>query len=260
MNSGKYLFSQLVEFLPKRVFDGIVKKYSGDKYVKTFTCWNQLLVMMYGQLSSCDSLREVICIIDAIKNKSYHLGFGSGDIKLSNVAYANANRDYRIFEEFAYYMINLAQSKRLDREFVLHGKFYAFDSTTIDLCLSLFQWAFFRKTKGGIKVHTLFDVVTQIPTYIHITEAKVHDVNAMDDIPYEPYAFYIFNKGYYDLARLYRINIIDSYFVIRQKSHLNYEIVDEKTCWTTRITFCLIKRYASRAIRPRRSISVLSVG
>jgi len=226
MNSGKYLFSQLVDFLPKRIFDGIIKKYGGDKYVKTFTCWNQLLVMMFGQLSSCDSLREVICIIDAIKNKSYHLGFGTGDIKLSNVAYANANRDYKIFEEFAHYMINLAQSKRLDREFVLHGKFYAFDSTTIDLCLSLFQWALFRTTKGGIKVHTLFDVVTQIPTYIHITEAKVHDVNAMDDIPYEPYAFYIFDKGYYDLARLYRINIIDSYFVIRQKSHLNYEIVD----------------------------------
>ena len=226
MNSGKYLFSQLVEFLPKRIFDGIVKKYGGDKYVKTFTCWNQLLVMMFGQLSSCDSLREVICIIDAIKNKSYHLGFGAGDIKLSNVSYANANRDYRIFEEFAYYMIDLAQSKRLDREFILHGKFYAFDSTTIDLCLSLFQWAFFRQTKGGIKVHTLFDVVTQIPTYIHITEAKVHDMNAMDDIPYEPNAFYIFDKGYYDLARLYRISIINSFFVIRQKSHLNYEIVD----------------------------------
>ena len=226
MNTGKYIFSQFVEFLPKRVFDGIVKKYNGDKYVKTFTCWSQLLVMMFGQLSSCDSLREVICIIDAIKNKSYHLGFGNGDIKLSNVAYANANRDYKIFEELAHYMINLAQSKRLDREFVLHGKFYAFDCTTIDLCLSLFQWALFRTTKGGIKVHTMFDVVTQIPTYIHITEAKVHDVNAMDDIPYEPYAFYIFDKGYYDLARLYRINIIDSYFVIRQKAHLNYEIVD----------------------------------
>lgn len=226
MNTGKYIFSQFVEFLPKRVFDGIVKKYNGDKYVKTFTCWSQLLVMMFGQLSSSDSLREVICIIDAIKNKSYHLGFGNGDIKLSNVAYANANRDYKIFEELAHYMINLAQSKRLDREFVLHGKFYAFDSTTIDLCLSLFQWALFRTTKGGIKVHTMFDVVTQIPTYIHITEAKVHDVNAMDDIPYEPYAFYIFDKGYYDLARLYRINIIDSYFVIRQKAHLNYEIVD----------------------------------
>src|SRR5574344_1372967 len=226
MNSGKYVFSQLVELLPKRIFDGIVKKYGGDMYVKTLTCWNQLLVMMFGQLSSCDSLREVVCIIDAIKNKSYHLGFGSGDIKLSNVAYANANRDYRIFEEFAYYMINLSQSKRLDREFVLHGKFYAFDSTTIDLCLSLFQWAFFRKTKGGIKVHTLFDVVTQIPTYIHITEAKVHDGNARGDIPYEPYAFYIFDKGYYDLARLYTIDSIASYYIIREKVSLQYEIVD----------------------------------
>ena len=226
MNSGKYVFSQLVEFLPKRTFDGIVKKYQGDRYVKTFTYWNQLLVMMYGQLSGCDSLREVICIIDAIKTKSYHLGFGSGDIKLSNVAYANANRDYKIFEEFARHMIDLAQSKRLDREFILHGKFYAFDSTTIDLCLSLFQWAYFRKTKGGIKVHTLFDVVTQIPTHIHITEAKVHDMNAMDDIPYEPFAFYIFDKGYFDLARLFKIDLIDSFYVIRQKSRLNYEVVE----------------------------------
>ena len=182
--------------------------------------------MMFGQLSSCDSLRELVCIIDAIKTKSYHLGFGSGEIKLSNLSYANAHRDYRIFEEFAYHMIELAQKMRLDREFILHGKYYAFDSTTIDLCLSLFHWALFRKTKGGVKVHTLFDVVTQIPTFIHITEANVHDVNAMDDIPYEPYAFYIFDKGYYDLARLYRINTIDSFFVIRQKSRLNYEVVD----------------------------------
>jgi hypothetical protein len=226
MNSGKYVFSQLVAFLPKRVFDMIVKRYSGDKWVKTFTCWNQLLVMMYGQLAACDSLREVVCIIDSIKNKSYHLGFGNGEIKLSNLSYANVNRDYRIFEEFAFYMINLAQSKRITRPFELHGKFYAFDSTTIDLCLSLFKWAYFRKNKGGIKVHTLFDVVTQIPTYIHITEAKVHDVNMMDLIPYEPYAFYIFDKGYYDLARLFVINTIGSYFVIRQKSHLKYEVVD----------------------------------
>lgn len=226
MNSGKYVFSQLVDFLPKRVFDMIVKRYEGDKWVKTFTCWNQLLVMMYGQLAACDSLREVACIVDSIKNKSYHLGFGTGDIKLSNLSYANVSRDYKIFEEFAFYMINLAQSKRIEKPFKLHGKFYAFDSTTIDLCLSLFKWAYFRKNKGGIKVHTLFDVVTQIPTYIHITEAKVHDVNAMDEIPYEPYAFYIFDKGYYDLARLYTINTIDSYFVIRQKSHLRYEVVE----------------------------------
>ena len=131
----KGIFSQLVSFLPKRVFDGIVKRHEGDKRVKHFTCWNQLLVMMFGQLAGCDSLREVAAIIDAIKSKSYHLGFGSGDIKLSNLSYANANRDYKIFEEFAYPMINLAQSKRITRPFVLNGKFYAFDSTTIDLCM-----------------------------------------------------------------------------------------------------------------------------
>ena len=208
MNAGKYIFSQLVSFLPKRVFDGIVKRHEGDKWVKHFTCWNQLLVMMFGQLAGCDSLREVAAIIDAIKSKSYHLGFGSGDIKLSNMSYANANRDYKIFEEFAYYMIDLAQN-----------------STTIDLCMSLFEWAYFRKTKSGIKVHTLFDVVTQIPTYIHITEAKLHDVKAMDEIPYEPNAFYIFDKGYYDLARLYRIQCIGSMFIIRAKEHLKYGIV-----------------------------------
>lgn len=106
MNAGKYIFSQLVSFLPKRVFDDIVKRHEGDKWVKHFTCWNKLLVMMFGQLAGCDSLREVAAIIDAIKSKSYHLGFGSGDIKLNNLSYANANRDYKIFEEFAYHMIN----------------------------------------------------------------------------------------------------------------------------------------------------------
>jgi len=181
--------------------------------------------MIYGQLSACDSLREVAYIVDSIKYKRYHLEFGKEDIKLSNLSYANVNRDYKIFEEFAYYMINLAQSKRINRPFELHGKFYAFDSTTIDLCLSLFKWAYFRKNKGSIKVHTLFDAVTQIPTYI-LTKAKVHDVNAMGEILYEPYAFYIFDKGYYDLARLYTINTIGFFFVIRQKSYFRYEIVD----------------------------------
>ena len=226
MNTGKYVFSQLIEFLPKRIFDGIVKRHSGDKWTKAMSCWNQLLLMMFGQLSGCDSLRELACVIAAHQSKSYHLGFGKGPFARSTLEYANANRDYKIFEEFAYYMINLAQSKRIDREFVINGKFYAFDSTTIDLCLSLYEWARFRKTKGGIKVHTLFDVVTQIPVYIHITEAKIHDMNAMDDIPYEPYAFYIFDKGYYDLARLYTIATIGSHFIIRQKSSFDYEVID----------------------------------
>lgn len=226
MNKGKYVFTQLVEFLPKRVFDWIVMKYQGDKYIKWFTCWNQLLIMMYGQLSGCESLRELVCIISAHTPKSYHLGFGKSVITRSNLAKANANRDCKIFEEFAYRMISIAQEKRITKEFEITGRFYAFDSTTIDLCLNLFWWASFRKTKGGIKVHTLYDVVTQIPTFLHITEAKVNDMNAMDEIPYEPNAYYIFDRGYFDLERLFTVNLIRSNFIIRQRGHLQYKIVD----------------------------------
>jgi hypothetical protein len=225
MNQGKYVFSQLVEFLPKRVFDCIVMKYQGDKYIKTFSCWNQLLIMMFGQLAGCESLRELVCVITAHTPKSYHLGFGKTAITRSNLSKSNANRDHMIFEEFAYKMISIAQSKRITKEFEIAGRFYAFDSTTIDLCLSLFWWAHFRKAKGGIKVHTLFDVVTQIPTFLHITEAKVNDMNAMDDIPYERNAYYIFDRGYFDLARLYTINTINSNFIIRERGQLQYKVV-----------------------------------
>lgn len=226
MNNGKYVFSQVVNFLPKRVFDCIVMKYQGDKYIKSFSCWNQLLIMMYGQLSGCESLRELVCILTAHAPKSYHLGFGKSLITRSNLAKANANRDSKIFEEFAYKMISIAQEKRITKEFELSGRFYAFDSTTIDLCLNLFWWASFRKTKGGIKVHTLYDVVTQIPIFLHITEAKVHDMNAMDQIPYEPNAYYIFDRGYFDLARLFTINLIGSNFIIRERGQLQYEIIE----------------------------------
>ena len=183
MHTGKYVFAQLVEFLPQKFFQRIVLEYQGDKYVKSFSCWNQMLVMMYGQLAGCDSLRELVSILEAHNRKSYHLGFGKSGITRSNLSKANENRDYHIFEKFAYKMIDIAQKKRLTREFEIEGRFYAFDSTTIDLCLSLFWWAKFRKTKSGIKMHTLFDVATQIPAFIHITEARVHDSKAMDEIP-----------------------------------------------------------------------------
>ena len=226
MLTGKYVFAQLIEFLPQKTFQRIVMKYQGDKYIKSFSCWNQLLIMMYGQLSGCESLRELVCITTAHCPKSYHLGFGKSLITRSNLAKANANRDCKIFEEFAYKMISIAQRKRLTREFEICGRFYAFDSTTIDLCLNLFWWASFRKTKGGIKVHTLYDVVTQIPTFLHITEAKVNDMNAMDEIPYEPNAYYIFDRGYFDLARLFTINLIGSNFIIRERGQLQYEIIE----------------------------------
>lgn len=226
MYSGKYVFAQLIEFLPQKAFQRIVMKYQGDKYIKSFSCWNQLLIMMYGQLSGCDSLRELVCIITAHAPKSYHLGFGKSLITRSNLSKANANRDCRIFEEFAYKMIFIAQGKRITKEFEINGRFYAFDSTTIDLCLNLFWWASFRKAKGGIKVHTLYDVVTQIPTFLHITKAKVHDMNAMDEIPYEPNAYYIFDRGYFDLARLFTINLIGSNFIIRERGQLQYRIIE----------------------------------
>lgn len=226
MNNGKYVFAQLIEFLPQKAFQRIVIRYQGDKYIKSLSCWNQLLIMMFGQLAGCDSLRELVCIIAAHEPKSYHLGFGKTAITRSNLSKANANRDHKIFEEFAYKMITIAQRKRITKEFEIAGRFYAFDSTTIDLCLSLFWWANFRKAKAGIKVHTLYDVVTQIPTFLHITEAKVHDMNAMDEIPYESNAYYIFDRGYFDLARLFTINSIGSNFIIRERGQLQYEIID----------------------------------
>jgi len=213
MIQGKYVFAQLIEFLPSRFFDGIVEKYKGNRYVKHFTCWNQLLVMIFGQLSNRDSLRELIISLDAHSQKSYHLGFGKS-VTRSNLAKANESRDYRIFEELAYYLIGNARKKLSNDDFEVKGKVYAFDSTTIDLCLSVFWWANFRKTKGGIKIHTLYDI---------ITDAKVHDVKAMDLIPYESGAYYIFDRGYVDFERLYRITQLGSYFVIRSKKNMQFE-------------------------------------
>lgn len=223
MNKGKYVYAQIVEFLPQWMFDNIVKKYDGNRYVKHFTCWNQLLVMIFGQLTTRDSLRDLIVAIDAHNKKSYHLGFGKS-VTRSNLSKANEKRDCRIFEEFAYYLIDVARQKRSNNDFEIKGKVYAFDSTTIDLCLSVFWWAKFRKHKGGIKVHTLLDITTQIPAFLHITAATVHDVKAMDVIPYEVGAYYIFDRGYVDYARLYKITELDSYFVVRSKKNLQFNV------------------------------------
>ena len=222
MNHGKYVFSQLVEFLPQRVFDRLVAKYNGNKSVKHFTCWNQLLCMLFGQLSSRESLRDLITVIEAHQSKSYHLGFGK-NVTRSNLSKANENRNYKIFEDFANHLILIAQEKNSNDSFEIKGNIYAFDSSTIDLCLSVFWWAHFRKTKAGIKLHTLFDVNTQIPVFIHITEANIHDVHSMDIINYEPFAYYIFDRGSFDYLRLYRITKASAYFVVRAKSNLKFK-------------------------------------
>ena len=221
MNQGKYVFSQLVKFLPQRVFDRITANYQGNKSVKHFTCWNQLLCMIFGQLSARESLRDLITTIEAHQSKSYHLGFGKS-VTRSNLSKANEKRNYKIYEEFANHLISIAQFKNSNDTFDIKGNIYAFDSSTVDLCLSVFCWAHFRKTKAGIKLHTLFDVNTQIPVFIHITKANIHDVNAMDVIDYEPLAYYIFDRAYVDYKRLYRITKAKAYFVVRAKSNIKF--------------------------------------
>ena len=227
MHQDKFVFAQLVSFLNRNHFNYLVRKYESDKYIKFFSCWNQLLTLMFGQLSNRESLRDLIIAINAHQKKSYHLGFGKHVTK-SNLAKANQNRDYHIFEDFAYFLVNEARRKRAVDIFKLGGNIYAFDSTTIDLCLDVFWWAKFRKYKGGIKIHTLYDIETQIPTFLHVTNAKVNDVNAMDVIPYEIGSYYVFDRGYNDFNRLYKIKTLDSFFVIRSKKNLQYKCIKWK--------------------------------
>ncbi|MEE0978112.1 MAG: IS4 family transposase, partial [Muribaculaceae bacterium] len=223
MNKDKYVFAQLVQFMDRNHFNYLVRKYEGDKYVKSFSCWNQLLTMMFGQLTNRESLRDLIVATEAHSGKLYHLGMGKS-VTRSNLSKANEQRDYRIFEEFAYFMIEEARRKRQTEIFKLGGAVYAFDSTTIDLCLAVFDWAKFRSKKGGIKVHTLYDIEAQVPAFLHITTASVHDSKAMPQIPLEENAYYIFDRGYNDFAQLYRIHTIGACFVIRAKNNVKYRV------------------------------------
>ena len=202
MNKGKYVFSQLLDFLDKDVFLRISNKYNGNRYVKSFTCWNQLAVMMFGQLSNRESLRDLVLATQAHASKAFHLGFGKAATR-SNLSKANNNRDCRIFEDFAYRVMADAQKCRAVEIFK-------------------FEWALFRKKKGGIKLHTLYDIETQIPTFFHITPARQHDTKAMDVIPYEENSFYIFDRAYNDFGRLFTINGVGAYFVVRGRKNNDF--------------------------------------
>ena len=230
MNQGKYVFAQLTDFLPQRVFDRLVYEYNGNQYIKHFSCWNQLLSMVFGQLAGRDSLRDLMVSLEPHKPKYYHLGFGKGTSR-SNFANANEKRDFRIFEDYAFYLIDQARkSSIVDQDFQLNieGNVYAFDSSTIDLCLSVFWWAEFRKTKGGIKLHTLYDIKTSIPCFIHVSAASMNDMRAMDLLYYEPGGYYIFDRGYIDYARLFRIHQSSAFFVCRAKDNLQFQRIYSK--------------------------------
>ncbi len=228
MNKDKYVFAQLLEYLDYDKFRHLVDKYDGNRYVKHLTCWNQLLALMFGQLSNRESLRDLVVALEAHQSKCYHLGLGRNPVAKTTFATANQNRDYRIFEEFAFYMMDQARSKRATDIFKLKGKVYAFDSTTIPLCLSVFWWAKFRKRKGGVKAHVLYDLESQVPAYFHITKASVHDSKAMKEIPYESGSFYVFDRGYNAFKELYRIHRHESFFVVRAKKNLLYKCIKWK--------------------------------
>ena len=196
MNKDKYVFAQFSDFLDHNKFRRLVDKHNGDFHVKHFTCWHQLLTLMFGQLSGRESLRDLTTVLDAHKSKCYHLGLGSSPASRNTLSVANQNRDYHVFEEYAFFMMDEARRKCATDIFMLGGKVYAFDSTTIPLCLSMFHWAKFRSRKGGVKAHVLYDLETHVPSFYHITTASVHDSKAKSAIPCESGSCYVFDRGY----------------------------------------------------------------
>jgi len=224
VNQGQTLFSQIMIYIPKHRFDALVKKYKGDYKVQSFTCWEQFLVMAFAQLTYRESLRDIEICLRAMQNKLYHIGIRS-KISRSTLADANQNRDWRIYADFATVLINQAKELYRNDKFFkeLDETVYALDSTTIDLCLSLFPWAKFRKTKSAIKIHTLLNLQNNIPSFISITDGSVHDVNILDELITEIGAFYVLDKGYIDFERLYNLNLSNAYFVTRAKSNFQYK-------------------------------------
>jgi transposase len=220
MHQGKIVLAQLLEYLPRYDFNQCVARYQGNRGVREFSCLDQYISMAFAQLTGRDSLRDTITCLQAMRKKLYHAGFRSLPAR-STLAEANEKRDWRIYADFAQVLIKTARTLYLDEEFgvELHQTAYALDSTTIDLCLSLFPWAHFRKSKAAVKMHTLLDLRGNIPVSITVTTGKVHDVNLLDQLPLEPGAIYIFDRGYLDFLRLYRIHQAPAFFVTRSKKN-----------------------------------------
>ena len=223
MNTGQIVFSQITNHLPMHSFRRCVKRYHGNRKIKSFSCLDQYLVMAFAQMTFRESLRDIEACLKAQEKKLYHMGI-QGTVARNTLANANKVRDWRIYADFAQSLIAIARRLYSGDEFDLDLKntVYALDSSTIDLCLSVFPWAPFRKSKAAIKLHTLLDIRGNIPTFIHITDGKVHDVNVLDLFVFEPGSFYIMDRAYLDFSRLYSMNEQRSFFVLRAKSNLKF--------------------------------------
>ena len=223
MYRGRIIFSQIMDWLPRYEFDKCVQRYRGDNRVRTFTCYDQFLTMAFAQLTYRESLRDIETCLTALKPKLYHAGI-SGSVSRSTLAEANEKRDWRIFADFAQVLIGQARVLYAKEDFgvELDQAAYALDSTTIDLCLSLFPWAKFRKRNGAIKLHTLLDLRGNFPSTVIVTSGKVSDVKILDRLVFEPGAFYIMDRGYVDFARLYSIDLSSSFFITRAKKNFQF--------------------------------------
>jgi transposase len=225
MNKGKYVFAQLMDFINDYEFSKCVERYQGDYRIRDLSCWNQFLCMAFGQITHRESVTDIITCLNAHKKNAYHLGIKQV-VAISTLTRANENRDWRIYADFAQHLIRLTRPLYInDNDFKvdIDNTVYALDSSTIDLCLSVFVWAKFRKHKAAVKLHTLLDLRGDLPTFIDVTDGKTHDVNILDRIIFEPGAFYIMDKGYVDFERLYSIHQSQAFFVIRAKDNLKFK-------------------------------------
>src|SRR5881396_1772079 len=223
MHVGSLVFAQLMDLLPLHAFHRSVERYEGQRYVKSFSCLDQFLVMAFAQLTFRESLRDVEACLSAVPSKLYHMGIRSS-VSRSTLSDANESRDWRIFADFAQALVGIARRLYRDEDFglQLNETVYALDATTIDLCLALFPWAKFRQHKGAVKLHTLLDLRGNIPSFIHITDGKVHDINVLDVLIPEPGSFYVMDRGYLDFARLYGLTQNQAFFVVRSKENLQF--------------------------------------
>ena len=252
MHSGTLVFAQLMEFFPRYDFDKCVRRYRGNYRTRDFSCRDQFLAMAFAQLAYRESLRDIETCLRSVQPKLYHMGF-RGRIARSTMADANRKRDWRIYADFAQILIQRARKLYLNEPFGvdLEGTVYALDSTTIDLCLSLFPWATFRRRKGAVKLHTLLDLRGNIPCFLRVSHGKMHDVNILDELPIEPGAFYIMDKAYIDYARLYRLHQQAAFFLTRAKKTSSPSVGSRETS-TRRPVFAAIKRLYWRASSRRK--------
>lgn len=240
MNIGKYIFAQVTDFIPRYQFDKLVKKYKGNWHAKDLSCYNQLLHLLFGQITGCDSLRDICLCLEAHSGILYHLGIRKS-VTHSSLSRANESRDYRIYEELGMYLIDLVRpmySNTKVSDVTIDNVLYALDSTTISTSIVLAAWALGKYSKGAVKMHTLLDLRGSIPTNIHITDGKWHDSNELDNIEPEPLAFYMMDKAYVDFLALYRFHTAGAYWISRPKGNMRYDVIDHRLDFDTSMGIC----------------------